>query len=346
MPLIKDEFQAANVSGYYTAATEGVDQTIGQKLFPVRKQQGLNLQFIKGAKNKPIVLRPSAFDVKATFRDRMSVQINEQQMPFFKEAMAIKEEDRQQLLIIEQTKNQVLIDQVVNTIMNDHVQLVTGAHARLEAMRMQVLATGTLAVNFNGVALDYDYGVLDSNKGDAQVPWSETATAKPLEDIANAIEALENLGSKAEVLVMNSKTYTLLKNAQNTTDTINSLTKLKVTKNELNTYLKDEHELTIQIVNDTYIDDDGETKKYFPDNAVTIMPNMQVGNTVFGTTPAEMDLVSGQNLNVSIVDTGIAVVSETTTDPVNTQTIVSMVALPSFEGVDMVYMLNVGLPNA
>lgn len=344
MPLIKDEFKAANVAGYYTAASEGVDQTIGQKLFPVRKQQGLNLSFIKGAKNKPIVLRPSAFDVKATFRDRMSVQINEQQMPFFKEAMAIKEEDRQQLLILEQTGNQVLIDQVVNTIMNDQVQLVTGAHARLEAMRMQVLATGKLAVNFNGVAWDYDYGVADTNKADAATPWTDEA-ANPLEDILNAVAALEELGSNAEVIVMNSKTFALLKNAKSTIDAINPLTKTKVTKNEINTYLNDEHGISVQVVSDTYVDDDGEVKKFFPDGAVTIMPNMAVGNTVFGTTPAEADLTSGQNLNVALVDTGIAVVSETTTDPVNTQTIVSMVALPSFEGVDLVYMLNVGLPN-
>lgn len=344
MPLIKDEFKAANVAGYYTAASEGVDQTVGQKLFPVRKQQGLNLSFIKGAKNKPIVLRPSAFDVKATFRDRMTIQMNEMQMPYFKEAMAIKEEDRQQLLIVEQTGNQGLIDQVVNTIMNDQVQLVTGAHARLEAMRMQVLATGKLAVNFNGVAWDYDYGVADTNKGDATAPWAE-ATAKPLEDIMNAVAALEELGSKAEIIVMNSKTFALLKNAQATIDTINPLTKVKVTNNQLNTYLNDEYGIAVQVINETYIDDDGEVKKYFPDGAVTIMPNMAVGNTVFGTTPAEADLTSGQNLNVALVDTGIAVVSETTTDPVNTQTIVSMVALPSFEGVDLVYMLNVGLPN-
>lgn len=344
MPLIKDEFKAANVAGYYTAATEGVDQTLGQKLFPVRKQQGLNLSFIKGAKNKPIVLRPSAFDVKATFRDRMTIKMNEMQMPYFKEGLPIKEEDRQQLLILEQTGNRTLIDQVVNTIMNDQVQLITGAHARLEAMRMQVLATGKLAVNFNGVAWDYDYGVADTNKTDVATPWTEP-TATPLEDLTNAIAALEELGSKAEVIVMNSKTFALLKNAQNTIDAINPLTKVKVTNNQINTFLNDEYGITVQIVNDTYVDDDGEIKKYFPDNAVTIMPNMTVGNTVFGTTPAEADLTSGGNLNVSIVDTGIAVVQETTTDPVNTQTIVSMIALPSFEGVDQVFLLNVGLPN-
>ena len=76
---------------------------------------------------------------------------------------------------------------------------------------------------------------------------------------------------------------------------------------------------------------------------MTLIPNGPLGNTVFGTTPEESDLFADNTVNadVEIVDNGIAVTTTKTTDPVNVQTKVSMVALPSFERLDDVYMLTV-----
>ena len=46
---------------------------IGTALFPARKKAGLDLAWIKGSKGLPVSLMPSAFDAKATFRDRIGV---------------------------------------------------------------------------------------------------------------------------------------------------------------------------------------------------------------------------------------------------------------------------------
>ncbi|HER1800768.1 TPA: major capsid protein E, partial [Streptococcus pyogenes] len=43
---------------------------------------------------------------------------------------------------------------------------------------------------------------------------------------------------------------------------------------------------------------------------------------------------------VSIVETGIAITTTKTTDPVNVQTKVSMIALPSFERLEEVQIIN------
>lgn len=72
----------------------------------------------------------------------MEVELSHEEMPFFKEAMLVKEVDRQQLNTLSQTGNTTLINTVLQTIFNDQANLVAGAKARLEAMRMQVLATG------------------------------------------------------------------------------------------------------------------------------------------------------------------------------------------------------------
>ena len=51
--------------------------------------------------------------------------------------------------------------------------------------------------------------------------------------------------------------------------------------------------------------------------------------------------MSDATTDVSIVNTGVAVTVTTTTDPVNTKTTVSEIVLPSFEGMDAVYVLEV-----
>lgn len=342
MPLIHDAFTAANIAGYYDATRTQVNQTLGQKYFPVKKQRGLNLAFIKGAGGRPVVLRASAFDTPMTFRDRISVELNQEKMPFFKEAMLVKEEDRQELALLEMTGNSALIDTITSTIFNDKVTLINGAHARLEAMRMQVLATGMVAIDSNGVFRDIDYQVAKENKGETTIAWGEEGY-DPIGDIEEAKADLEDIGGLAEVLILNSKTYGLLRKASSTVARIKPLAVqgATVTNAELDQHLKDNYDLIVQVKNEVFVDDDGATKKFYPDGRLTLAPNKPIGNTVFGTTPEEMDLVSGANLNVAIVDTGIAVTTKTSDDPVNTTTKVTMIALPSFEALDQVYMLDV-----
>ena len=343
MPLIYDVMTAGNVSGYWNASQQAVDSTIGEKVFPAQKQLGLKLSYVKGASGRPVVLKPSAFDTKATLRERMAVELVDKEMPFFKEAMLVKEADRQQLNLIAQTGNQALIDTITAGLFDDATTLLSGAHAQLEAMRMSVLATGKIAVISNGVALDFDYGVADGHKGKVKTAWSDADTATPLKDIDTAITAIEGLGNKAEVAYMSAKTFAQLKNAKSTTTLIKPLapTGAGVTSQELKDYIQDNYGLTIVVKSGTYKDADGKIKKYFPDDKVTFAPNAALGKTMFGTTPEESDLMGGNNaVEVSIVDTGIAITTKKLDDPVNVKTKVSMIALPSFENIDEAYMLS------
>ncbi|MDO4671233.1 MAG: major capsid protein [Aerococcus sp.] len=341
MPLIHDIFTAANIADYYETINESTLPTIGEQLFPAKKQLGLKLSYVKGAGGAPVVLRASAFDTQVTFRDRMAVQMNEEDMPFFKEAMLVKETDRQQLNMVSQTQNQTLIDAITKNIFDDETNLLRGAHARLEAMRMQVLATGKIAVKSNGAAYDYDYGVDTTNKGKASVDWDKEG-ANPLADIEKGIDALTDKGYQPGVLVTNAKTFRLMQNASATIQRVaNNKDATYVERDALEKFLRDKFDLIVKIENGTYQDDSGVSQKFYPDGYVTLAPNTTLGYTVFGTTPEESDLTSGNNLSVKIVDTGIAVTTENKTDPVNVQTKVSMIALPSFETINRVYMLDV-----
>lgn len=344
MVLIYDAITAENVAGYWNATQENVEATLGERLFPARKQLGIKLAYVKGGSGKAVVLKPAAFDTKAPLRERMNLSITETEMPFFKEALLVKEEDRQQLNVLAATGNQALIDSVIGGIYNDEAHLVNAGLSRIEAMRMQVLATGKLSFNNNGVAQEYDYGVKDEMKSTVTKGWDDVK-ATPIADLEKAIQAMEAQGKKAEIVVMNAKSFGLLKNAASTVKIVKPTAQdgAYVTNRELRDYLMDAFDVQVEIANDTYVDDDGVTKKYYPDGYVTLIPNAQLGSTVFGTTPEESDLLGGNisGTEVEIVNSGIAITTQKLVDPVNVQTKVSMIVLPSFERLDDVYMLDI-----
>lgn len=338
---LKDLISASNLSDFYEA--QEVPKNIGDRLFPAQKHVGLKLDLIKGANNKAVALKPSAFDTQASLRDRMAIDLTSEKMPLFREGMLIKEEDRQQILMLEQAGNQTALNAVLQRIYNDQATLLTAARSRYHAMRMQVLATGRLEVVSNGINLAFDYGVPEANQGDVETDWSE-ANADPLKDIDNAIEKMAELGITPSGMVLNATTYGQIRKAETTSKAVTGVKSNQATRRQLEEFLTDEYGLNVVIVNGTYNDEHGESHKYFPDGFVTFIPNQAVGYTNFGTTPEEADLQMGSNnVDVSIVDTGVAITSETKSNPVNVETIVSMLNLPSFEGAGLVYQLKTDL---
>ena len=67
-------FSPAAIAANWTEAATNRIAYLGEALFPAKKQAGLDLKWIKGAKGAPISLMPTAFDAKATFRDRIGVE--------------------------------------------------------------------------------------------------------------------------------------------------------------------------------------------------------------------------------------------------------------------------------
>ena len=79
----------------------------------------------------------------------------------------------------------------------------------------------------------------------------------------------------------------------------------------------------------------------FADDTFVIFPQGKLGTGWFGTTPEQSDLMAGSAANVSITDVGVAVTTSKETDPVNVDTKVSMIYLPSFETADQVGIIDV-----
>ena len=342
---IFDLIKAPELTSYWEEHIQDQPPYLGEELFPADKKLGLRLDWIKGAKGLPVVLKPSAFDVGAIPRPRIGFDKLSAMMPFFKESTYIDEELRQELNMVMETRNQAYIDAVTRRVFDDEMRLLDGARARREQMRMMALTTGAIAVSANGQAYSYDYGIPNGHKSTVNTSWATVASADPIEDLRLAMDTIEaDTGIRPTRGVLTRKTWNYMRKNQNIIKTIFVLSNGQVgalSDDRLTQYINDELGLELVIYGKRFKDDSGNVTQFVPDDMVALFPTGNLGTTWFGTTPEESDLMSGTADNVAITDVGVAVTTMKKSDPVNVETKVTMICLPSFESADSVYLLDV-----
>lgn len=346
-----DLINAQQIASYWdTLQTQGgnVDPYLGAALFPARKKLGLSLSWLKGAGGLPIALAPSAFDAKAPTRDRIGVTKVETEMPFFREQMSIKEKERQELNMLLDSANSAILEPIASKIYDDAAELIRGALVQPERMIMQLLSTGKIAIVATASALSYtyDYQLKTTQKTsitDAARKWSNTETSMPVTDIIGWQDEVEKKrGIRPRRAICTRKTWGyLLANKQIRLD-ISAQGTTVVTDNILKAYLLDKLGLKVVVYTKMFRVDADTESQYFPDDYFTLIPEGNLGNTWFGTTPEESDLIAGNNsAQVKIVNTGVAVTTYQEIHPVNSVTVVSEIVLPSFEQGDKIFIAKV-----
>lgn len=323
------------LAAYWNISKKDRQPYFGELLFPDQKKLGLDLSWIKGARKAPVKLSPSAFDAKVIPLNRGTIDKLSTDMPFFKNSLNIDEKQRQELnKLIGNERNQSMIDIIVKDIFNDKMHLVEDAALTREILRMEVLTTGAISIQENGVDYAYDFGVPGSHKVAPSTKWDQSASADPVKDINAWADAIENeTGVRPTRGVMNGITLGLIQKCAAIKNAIYVLGEGKVTPNkaEVLEFLLRETQINFAVYNKGYNTDDGFVK-FVADGTVVLFPEGALGNTWFGTTPEESDLMAGASgAEVSIVDTGVAITTTKETDPVNVSTKVSMICLPSFE---------------
>lgn len=350
---IRELFTPAEIAANWTEVYSNQIPYLGTGLFPSRKKAGLDLAWFKGSKGLPVSLMPSAFDAQATFRDRIGLEKLETEMPFFREGFKIKEKDRQELMRIAES-NDPYAEAIIARIYDDANELIAGADVVAERMRMQLLfPTGGdlgIAIKANGVDYTYNYdpdGSWKTNNYTAlsgTALWSAASTADPFNDIEtvqNAIRA--NTGAELTTLVMNSTTFNYLPKMdaiKNRFLSTAGITTGYITKNDVRSVVRDTLGVEIAVYDKMYRDESKTAHKFVPDGYVALIPAGSIGQTWYGTTPEEAD-GAGAPMDVSIVNTGVAISRIVEPHPVNINTIASEIVLPSYERADEVALLKV-----
>lgn len=353
MDFLKAFTPAAIAANWYTAATVQ-DEYMGRSLFPNKKKAGLDLSWFRGSRGVAISLMPSAFDAKATYRDRVGFERLETEMPFFREGFKIKERDRQELLRA-QDSNDPYARAVIARIFDDAAELIEAAEVAAERLRMQLLFPNAgalgMSIQANGVDYTYNYDPDGSWKASNYIAltgndlWSASSTADPFKTIKAAKDAVRaKSGTAPTIAVMNTNTFNMMASTdavKNRWLTTTGRSMGYLSETEAAATIRDTSKVNLAIYDKLYRDESKALHSYVPDGYMTLIPAGSLGSTWRGTTPEEADLQGSGKAEVEIVNDGVAITRIIEEHPVNLNILASEIVLPSFERMDEVAVVKV-----
>lgn len=329
----------------------------GAVFFPDKPTMGVDIKWFKLHSVIGTALKPSAYNAMSTIRPRQGFNGIVEEMPLFRESMKIDERDLFEIQRA-QSSNDPYLQEVLDHIYDDTNNLIEGANISAERMRMNLLApiNGEMKIVIgmaDNTLYTYDYDKDGEWKKEHYLEltgndtWDNPSTAKPLTDIRTGTIYLKGIGSSPAYAMMTSKTFDYLlecdqiKNAFITTsgkvvDFLDTETVKDVFRRKTG--------LTPILYDKQFTDYDAQAtkKNFFPDDYVTIIGAGYLGNTYRGVTPEQRTLMGSNEADVYVLDNGIAIATKTVYGPpVEYHTTASMLALPSFEGMDDIYTIKV-----
>ena len=354
MPNALDLITVRNTAAYVESRPAPL--FLGDALFPTEKVVGLEVGWIMGYNDVPVLLKPSALGSRAFTRDRIGAQELKMDLPFFREQMLLDERVRQQLQRLDANLEDAYVTETLRRIFDDVNTLRVGAKAQVERMRMQLISSGKITVsgaNKDGkdIAITYDYDPSGywAKKNVKQLTgtalWSNPDSATPVQDILDLVRRAAQMGVTLTRAVLSPKTWMKLSNSaqvKNLFVIVGTQTTVPQSDAEIINALQVKTGVRFTIYGDMYKDGDGKYHAYFPDDVVAFFPDGTLGLTTYGTTPEEADLMSRPNVSVQIVDTGVAITQvREYGPPLVIKTVVSQLVLPKFPMMSSLYLLKV-----
>lgn len=331
MANIAELFSQRNVLDYVNNRQAPI--LLGESLFPSRKVPGLEFDVLKAGSKIPTIASVHAFDTEAEIASRIASK-SAQELAFIKRKIQLKEKDLMALQNPRTAEEQRYLEQEVY---NDVDSMVGSVNARVEKMRMEVLANGTVTLDENGLDLVVDYGVPDEHKATADFTNDSTDIIGLLTEWASALDTKPTrilTSTKAQnAILRNAGVKAYFKDA-GLLPTIGSLNQMLAMFNlpPIATYdAKYNKENAAGIL---------VKERYFPEDKLVMFGSENPGESIFGVTPEESRLLSGGSKDYKVGNI-IAMVYEETLDPVGTWTKAAGTALPSFPEADNVFQATV-----
>lgn len=335
MPNILELFNQKEVLNYLT--NREYPTLLGESLFPEVKRQSLEFDVIKGARKVPVIASVHAFDTEAEIGSREASR-QALELALIKRKIQLNEKD---IIALENPRNSAEQQYLMSQVFNDIDALVAGVKARVEAMRMEVLANGTITLAENGLTATIDYGVPAENKEALAGTdlWTDTANSDPIADLERWADQLNGTATRA----LTSKTVlnALMRHPKIVGAIFGNNSQRVPTRQDLNAFLQ-QHDLPVigvydqkyrkQAANGSYT-----TARYFPNNKFVMFGADTLGETIYGPTAEEIRLTRDPNIQTNTIGNVLAMVYEEGKDPVATWTKAVATALPSFPAADEVF---------
>ncbi len=311
---------------------------MGEELFPEVKKRSLKFDMIVNKSKTPVIASVHGFDTESEIGQR-EAQKKAIELALIKRKLPLSEED---IIALESPRNEAEKQELMQEVYNDIDSLVQGVRARVEVMRMEILAKGTVTLNENGLNASIDYGVPEAHKV-ANVDWGTNS-----DPIADIMEWHNKMAVKPKrALTSNTVLAKILKNPNVISALYGKDSKRLATVGELNIYLESLGLPKIYTYDEVYrrLNADGtyEQKRYFPEECFSMFPEGKLGETLYGPTAEEIRLQRDPSIDIRLVGKILALVYEEDKDPVSTWEKAVATALPSFPYSDEVFQASISL---
>lgn len=310
---------------------------LGEELFPEVKKRSLKFDMIVNKSKTPVIASVHGFDTESEIGQRKA-QKKAIELALIKRKLPLSEEE---IIALESPRNEAEKEELMQEVYDDIDTLVQGVKARVELMRMEILANGTVTLNENGLDAVIDYGVPAAHKV-ANVDWT-SASSNPINDMLTWY----NLMAVKPKRVLTSNT--ILAKILSNKNVVNALFGKDTTRianvAELNNYLDTLKLPRIYTYDEVYrkVQEDGTeaVSRYFPENAFVMFPEGKLGETLYGPTAEEIRLQRDPSVDIRTVGKILAMVYEEDKDPVSTWEKAVATALPSFPYSDEVFQAKI-----
>lgn len=313
---------------------------LGEELFPEVKKQSLEFDVLTNSSRTPVIASVHGFDTEAEIGTREAEKMAIE-LALIKRKMQLKEKE---IIKLESPRNEAERKALMQDVYNDIENLVQSIRARIELMRMELLATGKVTLNENGLSATIDYGVPDENKI-SNVDWS-SETANPINDMIKWKNQLDSAPSR--VLTSTTILAKILAN-KNVVNAIFGKDSTRIASvGELNNYLEQLQLPKIYTYDEKYKKQKENGKgydklRYFPENAFVMMPADKLGETIYGPTAEELRLQRDPSIDMKLLGKIIALVYEEGKDPVATWEKVVATALPALACADELFQATINI---
>lgn len=328
MPRIEEVFNTKELINYFKERK--VTPMLGESLFPERKIQDIEFDMILGSGGLPVSAEVHAYDTKTQLASREAIEKGVASLALIKRQIKIAEKE---IIKVQNPRTDAELAFVLSQLYNDSEKMFEGIKVRVEAMRMEATSTGKIKIEENGVKVTLDYGVPTANK--KSFNWSDAATSKPLDDLETLASAVETTcGSRPSRALTSRKIVKAICASESVRKAINGVNSDKIiTLAQLN-------ELLVQCELPVFITYEGKykvegakgftTKRYFPENVISMFGDAPLGETIYGLTAEEVKLIGDGKMEEASMVGNIFVGTYTSIDPVGEFTKAAATALPSF----------------
>lgn len=337
MPNVLEIFNQKEILDYLKERT--YPTFLGEELFPEEKKESLEFDMLISGSRTPVIASIHGFDTETEIGQR-AAQKKAIELALIKRKLPLSEKE---VIALENPRTEAEKRSKIKEVFADFDSLVQSVRARVELMRMQVVAKGKITLDENGLDGVIDYGIPNEHKA-SNVDW-DSADSDPIEDMLAWYNKMAVKPARA--LTSNTVVAKLMKHPKVIARLFGSNTTRIATLAEINTYLVSlglpaitTYDLVYkkEKANGTY-----EQKRFFDEDAFVMFPAENLGKTIYGPTAEETRLLRDPSITSEMIGKILCLMYEEGLDPVATWEKAVATALPVFPYSDEIFQAEIKL---